>query len=174
MSKKNFEDASLISTNYICGNCGTSINHVEWTRCRQCNRFHLCRLCLTIAYDQLPAHTRNKHQQHHLENPRISGDFFELISFDQVDADDKATKSAKRTREFHRIIEQGKITNDYEHSIIVESIQSQPGVSNDSLQKLILDYHLTDMPTTVNIISMNGGGKRSTFFTKLMTSGFFS
>lgn len=154
-----FEAASEISSNHRCGNCGIMMDQVKWRRCQICKQFHLCKLCETIEHDALPQSTLNKHRQLHSPEEIITRDWFSEVCFGDVEADEREARLARRAAEYQRILQEGRICNDYDMYIVMKTLFRDPPPVENQISSLILQYHLTANERKINILSLDGGGK---------------
>ena len=157
MSSRRFKEASEISTNHRCGSCGIMMDQVKWMRCQLCKLFHLCRVCEKI-YDQLSKSTLGRHQQHH-PDMKITKDLFQSVSIHKIEDEEKPSASATREMEYQRILRDGRITNDYDMFVVINTLIEHSPLADNPINSLIVKYHLKANGRKINILSLDGGGK---------------
>jgi len=166
MSSRLLQPASEISTHFRCDNCGLLLNKVSWMQCKICKAFDLCDDCAKTEYGELPPETRINHQKLHSNAP-VNNDCMKLILVEEAEIGGNQARLKRRQKEYEHILEENKIQNDYEMSVVMDKLKqtalesssssSTPSQDNQ-VNSIIVRYYLKATQRNIRVLSLDGGG----------------
>ncbi|CAF1143703.1 unnamed protein product [Didymodactylos carnosus] len=157
---------SQVSRRIRCQNCGNQMNQVSWKQCLICKAFNLCNECALPDIELEPAAIVYHTQLHKNIGYNECIVLRECMQLTQVtkNFDDVETS----VEEFSRIMNENKIRNDYDMSVVTAILKekrnrSQSPIEQQEQQQLssmIIDYHTQGHGRNIRVLSLDGGGIR--------------